>query len=89
MRPYVVWFGEMPRFMEESADAIAGADMFVSIGTSGSVYPAAGFVMEARGAGVPCLELNLETVRKCASLYRQPLRPRDRSRTAVGAGSVE
>lgn len=60
MRPYVVWFGEMPRFMEESADAILGADLFVSIGTSGSVYPAAGFVMEARGAGVPCLELNLE-----------------------------
>ncbi len=60
MRPYVVWFGEMPRFMDESAEAIAAADLFVSIGTSGSVYPAAGFVMEARGAGVPCLELNLE-----------------------------
>ncbi|MHA7870823.1 MAG: NAD-dependent deacylase [Hyphococcus sp.] len=60
MRPYVVWFGEMPRFMDESAEAIAGADLFVSIGTSGSVYPAAGFVGEARAAGVPCLEPNLE-----------------------------
>ena len=59
MRPYVVWFGEMPRFMEESADAIVSADLFVSIGTSGSVYPAAGCVMEARNASVACLELNL------------------------------
>lgn len=60
MRPYVVWFGEMPHFLEEAALAIAGADIFVSIGTSGSVYPAAGFVGEARQAGVPAIELNLE-----------------------------
>lgn len=60
MRPYVVWFGEMPRFMDEAAEAVAAADLFVSIGTSGSVYPAAGFVGEARAAGAQCLELNLE-----------------------------
>lgn len=60
MRPDVVWFGEIPRFMDEIAEAIASADLFVSIGTSGSVYPAAGFVAEARMAGVPCIELNLE-----------------------------
>lgn len=60
MRPDVVWFGETPRFMEEIADAIASADLFVSIGTSGSVYPAAGFVADARAIGVPCAELNLE-----------------------------
>ncbi|WP_428408314.1 NAD-dependent deacylase [Hyphococcus sp.] len=60
MRPHVVWFGEMPRHMEEAADAIATADLFVSIGTSGSVYPAAGFVAEARALGVPAMELNLE-----------------------------
>ncbi|MEM8935909.1 MAG: NAD-dependent deacylase [Pseudomonadota bacterium] len=60
LRPYVVWFGEMPRFMDEAAQAIAGADLFVSIGTSGSVYPAAGFVSEAVEAGVPTMELNLE-----------------------------
>lgn len=60
MRPDVVWFGEVPRFMDEIAEAIAAADLFVSIGTSGSVYPAAGFVAEARAAGVPCVELNLE-----------------------------
>ncbi len=60
MRPYVVWFGEMPRFMDEAMEALGEADLFVSIGTSGSVYPAAGFVGLARDAGVTCLELNLE-----------------------------
>ncbi len=60
MRPHVVWFGEMPRHLDEAADAIANADLFVSIGTSGSVYPAAGFVAEARALGVPAMELNLE-----------------------------
>lgn len=60
IRPYVVWFGEMPRFMDEAMDAILAADLFVSIGTSGSVYPAAGFAGEARAAGVPAMELNLE-----------------------------
>ncbi|MFC2952340.1 NAD-dependent deacylase [Marinicaulis aureus] len=60
MRPHVVWFGETPRHVEETADAIMGADLFVSIGTSGSVYPAAGFVAEAHALGVPTMELNLE-----------------------------
>lgn len=60
MRPDVVWFGEIPRFIDEIAEAIAAADMFASIGTSGSVYPAAGFVADARAIGVPCVELNLE-----------------------------
>lgn len=60
MRPHVVWFGEMPRFMDEAMDAIMTADLFVSIGTSGSVYPAAGFVGEARSLGVAATELNLE-----------------------------
>ncbi len=60
MRPYVVWFGETPRYMDESLAAIRGAGLFVSIGTSGSVYPAAGFVSEARAAGAPATELNLE-----------------------------
>lgn len=60
MRPHVVWFGEMPLYLEEIAGAIARSDLFVSIGTSGSVYPAAGFVGEARNRGIPCTELNLE-----------------------------
>lgn len=60
MRPDVVWFGEIPMHMEKIAVAISEADLFVSIGTSGNVYPAAGFVGEARAYGVPCIELNLE-----------------------------
>lgn len=60
VRPDVVWFGEMPYFMEEIFDALATADLFVSIGTSGTVYPAAGFVHEAKQAGAWTVELNLE-----------------------------
>jgi NAD-dependent deacetylase len=60
MRPDVVWFGEIPLLMDEIAMALSAASHFVSIGTSGSVYPAAGFVAEARAMGVPCTELNLE-----------------------------
>lgn len=60
MRPDVVWFGEMPYCMEEIYEALAACDLFISIGTSGNVYPAAGFVMEARGAGAHTVELNLE-----------------------------
>lgn len=60
LRPDIVWFGEMPCFMEEIMTAIADADLFVSIGTSGTVYPAAGFVAEATLHGAHTLELNLE-----------------------------
>ena len=60
MRPDVVWFGEVPAFMDEIADAISKADLFASIGTSGNVYPAAGFVAEARAHGISSIELNLE-----------------------------
>jgi NAD-dependent deacetylase len=60
LRPHVVWFGEMPLEMDAIYDALLGADLFVSIGTSGSVYPAAGFVGEARGRGIPTCEINLE-----------------------------
>lgn len=59
-RPSVVWFGEMPLHMERIYDAILGAELFVSIGTSGQVYPAAGFVSEAKRVGAQTLELNLE-----------------------------
>jgi len=60
MRPDVVWFGEMPYRMDEIADLLAAADLFISIGTSGNVYPAAGFVADARAAGTHTVELNLE-----------------------------
>ena len=60
LRPDIVWFGEMPYQMERIFAAIARADLFVSIGTSGAVYPAAGFVQQAKRAGARALELNLE-----------------------------
>jgi NAD-dependent deacetylase len=60
LRPDIVWFGEMPYRMDAIFAALARADLFVSIGTSGAVYPAAGFVQEARTAGARALELNLE-----------------------------
>ena len=60
VRPDVVWFGEMPYRMEDCLTALAMCATFVSIGTSGAVYPAAGFVAEARGAGAHTIELNLE-----------------------------
>ncbi len=60
LRPNVVWFGEMPLHMQEIGDALASADMFAAIGTSGSVYPAAGFVSEVQSRGVLTCEINLE-----------------------------
>ncbi|MFP4125716.1 MAG: NAD-dependent deacylase [Alphaproteobacteria bacterium] len=61
LRPAVVWFGEFPRYMDEIEQALVDADLFVAIGTSGVVYPAAGFVEEARALGrAHTLEINLE-----------------------------
>jgi len=60
VRPDIVWFGEMPYEMDRIEDALREADLFVSIGTSGAVYPAAGFVQTARYCGAHCLEMNLE-----------------------------
>jgi NAD-dependent deacetylase len=60
LRPDVVWFGEMPYGMDDIHGRISSCDLFASIGTSGEVYPAAGFVHEARMAGAHTVELNLE-----------------------------
>lgn len=60
IRPNIVWFGEMPLHMERIYAALSQADLFISIGTSGNVYPAAGFVSEASRAGAHTIELNLE-----------------------------
>lgn len=60
LRPHVVWFGEMPLGMEQIYQALEQADYFIAIGTSGHVYPAAGFVHEARLQGAHTVELNLE-----------------------------
>ncbi|RZJ00547.1 MAG: NAD-dependent protein deacylase [Brevundimonas sp.] len=60
LRPHIVWFGEMPLRMERIDAALAACDLFVSIGTSGAVWPAAGFVQQARVAGARTVEINLE-----------------------------
>lgn len=60
LRPHIVWFGEMPSRMDAIDHALRNAGLFVSIGTSGNVYPAAGFVQQARYSGAHTLELNLE-----------------------------
>lgn len=60
LRPHIVWFGEMPLYMDEIYQALAQADLFIAIGTSGNVYPAAGFVQMANQYGAKSLEINLE-----------------------------
>ena len=60
LRPDIVFFGEIPYAMDRIVEAIGACDLFVSIGTSGAVYPAAGFVEWANDRGAATLELNLE-----------------------------
>ncbi len=60
LRPDIVWFGEIPYHMEQIGAELAACDLFIAIGTSGTVYPAAGFVREARFAGALTVEVNLE-----------------------------
>ncbi|WP_392561217.1 NAD-dependent protein deacylase [Orbus sturtevantii] len=60
IRPHIVWFGEIPLYMDEIYAKLAQADYFISIGTSGNVYPAAGFVQIANQFGAKSVELNLE-----------------------------
>jgi len=60
LRPDVVWFGEIPYFMEEIEARLSGCDLFIAIGTSGLVYPAAGFVRHARHSGATTVEINRE-----------------------------
>lgn len=59
-RPDVVWFGEMPYHLDRIETVVADCDLFISIGTSGAVYPAAGLVNIARQAGAHTAEINLE-----------------------------
>lgn len=60
LRPHIVWFGEMPLEMDSIQNALSECDYFIAIGTSGHVYPAAGFVREAAYYGAHTVELNLE-----------------------------
>ena len=70
LRPHVVWFGEMPLHLHDIDRALRQADLFVAIGTSGAVYPAAGFVAEARAAGAATCEINLDAADN-ASLFEE------------------
>jgi NAD-dependent deacetylase len=60
LRPDVVWFGETPYRLDETTSAVSRCSTFVSIGTSGVVYPAAGLVRMAKAGGARTVELNLE-----------------------------
>jgi NAD-dependent deacetylase len=75
LRPDVVWFGEMPYRMGEIYAALREADLFVSIGTSGAVYPAAGFVQNAVELGAQTLELNLERSQGSSWFHESRLGP--------------
>ena len=75
MRPHVVWFGEMPLGMDLIDQALREADLFVAIGTSGAVYPAAGFVAEARACGLRTCEINLEAADNARLFDEQRLGP--------------
>jgi len=59
LRPDIVWFGEVPMYMDDIAEALSNADVFIAIGTSGNVYPAAGFVQRAKQYGAKTIEVNL------------------------------
>lgn len=58
LRPHIVWFGEMPHRLDEIYLALSKADLFISIGTSGQVYPAAGFAEAASRDGIQTIEVN-------------------------------
>jgi NAD-dependent deacetylase len=71
MRPDIVWFGEMPYGMEEIYAAVERADIFVAIGTSGVVYPAAGLVAAARGNGRGCRTIEINPQPTGAAAFAQ------------------
>ena len=71
LRPDIVWFGEIPYYMDEIAQHIANCDLFIAIGTSGVVYPAAGFVREALLADAMTVEVNKELSEVTAYFHQQ------------------
>lgn len=70
LRPDIVWFGEVPMQMDRIYEALERCDLFLSIGTSGHVYPAAGFVEVANTVGAETVEINLEPSRKQSAFER-------------------
>jgi NAD-dependent deacetylase len=75
LRPHVVWFGEMPLALDLIDRALRKADLFGAVGTSGAVYPAAGFVAEARAYGLRTCEINLEAADNADLFDEQCLGP--------------
>jgi NAD-dependent deacetylase len=71
VRPDIVWFGEMPYHMDRIFDALNDCDLFISIGTSGNVYPAAGFVSEALRGGAATIEFNLDPAQNATLFHEQ------------------
>lgn len=78
-RPDIVWFGEMPYHMDEIWDALAECDLFAAIGTSGQVYPAAGFGQVAARNGADTVELNLDASAVSRDFARHILGPASRT----------
>ncbi|NHF72090.1 NAD-dependent deacylase [Paracoccus xiamenensis] len=74
-RPDIVWFGEMPYHMERIWQAIERAEIFAAVGTSGQVYPAAGFGQHARRTGAHCVELNLDQSAVSRDFHEQLIGP--------------
>lgn len=83
LRPDVVWFGEMPYHMEEIELRLADCDLFVAIGTSGVVYPAAGFVQRAQARGALTVEVNLEVSDVTGFFHQQRKGPATREVAAL------
>ena len=83
LRPDVVWFGEMPYHMEVIGAQLARCDLFVAVGTSGVVYPAAGFVREARAAGALTVEINRELSEVTGCFHQQRRGPATREVAAL------
>jgi NAD-dependent deacetylase len=75
LRPHVVWFGEMPLALDLIDRVLRKADLFVAIGTSGAVYPAAGLVAEARAYGLRTCEINHEAADNAGLFDEQRLGP--------------
>jgi NAD-dependent deacetylase len=86
VRPDIVWFGEMPYHMDRIYSALQNCDLFISIGTSGHVYPAAGFVQEALFAGAQTLEINLEPSHGNAAFHHSLIGPASQHVPAFVAG---
>lgn len=68
IRPHIVWFGEMPMFMEKILPLVQKANIFVSVGTSGAVYPAAGFIEQAKNHGATTVCINREMIPQSAMI---------------------